>query len=77
MIVEIYSRPNCGYCTMAKQLATAKGCEVKYYNLGVDFGTKEMFELFPGARTFPQIILDGEKIGGYTELEKILNASTT
>ena len=25
-----------------------------------------------GARTFPQIIVDGEKIGGYTELEKMI-----
>ena len=25
-------------------------------------------ETFPGARTFPQIIFNGEKIGGYTEL---------
>ena len=31
-----------------------------------------MLETFPGARTFPQIIVDGEKIGGYTELEALL-----
>jgi glutaredoxin len=29
-----------------------------------------MAELFPHARTFPQIIADGKAIGGYTEFEK-------
>ena len=27
-----------------------------------------MLESFPGAKTFPQIMMDGKKIGGYTEL---------
>jgi glutaredoxin len=31
-----------------------------------------MMETFPTARTFPQIIVDGNKIGGYTELEKLV-----
>ena len=28
-----------------------------------------MLEMFPGARTFPQIRVHGENIGGYQELE--------
>ena len=74
MKVIIYSKPGCGYCEMAKQLATAKGCEVEYLMMGQDFGAKQMFELFPSARTLPQILVDGEAIGGYTELDKLLNA---
>ena len=31
-----------------------------------------MFENFPGARTFPQIIFNGQKIGGYTALVEML-----
>jgi glutaredoxin len=27
------------------------------------------FDIFPGARTFPQIKINGDSIGGYTELE--------
>ena len=30
-----------------------------------DFTREELFENFPGARTFPQIRIDGEAIGGY------------
>jgi len=29
-----------------------------------------MIEKFPTARTFPQIILNGEKIGGYEQLKQ-------
>ena len=38
--------------------------------LGRDFNREEMMETFPSARTFPQIIFNKEKIGGYTELEQ-------
>ncbi len=68
MKVVIYSKPNCPYCTMAKSLAEQRGAEVEYKMLGDDFDGKELMETFPGARTFPQIILDGEKIGGYSAL---------
>jgi glutaredoxin len=32
-----------------------------------------MLEIFPNARTFPQIIVDGNKIGGYTELKALVD----
>ena len=70
--VIIYSTPNCHYCTMAKNLAEQKGHEVVYNMMGEEFQPTEVRELFPTARTFPQIIVDGEKIGGYTELEKLI-----
>jgi glutaredoxin len=47
-----------------------------YKKLGTDFDGLEMFETFPGARTFPQIIVDGEKIGGYMDYEKFVKGDT-
>lgn len=73
MKITIYSKPNCPYCTMAKNLAVMKGAEVRYLMLGEDFDAKNFMAEFPTARTFPQIILNGKKIGGYTELEKALS----
>ena len=70
--VIIYSTPSCTYCTMAKNLATSKKCEVEYKVFGEDFGREEMMKEFPSARTFPQIIFNGEKIGGYSSLVEIL-----
>ena len=40
--------------------------------MGEDYSPQELMETFPGARTFPQIIVDGEKIGGYSALVQIL-----
>jgi len=70
--VIIYSTPNCHYCTMAKNLAEQRGCSVEYKVFGKDFQKEDMLETFPGARTFPQIILNGQKIGGYTALVEML-----
>ena len=38
-----------------------------------DFEMCLILERFPGARTFPQIIVDGKHIGGFDDLEAFLN----
>jgi glutaredoxin 3 len=75
MKVEIYSKPQCPYCDMAKRLAEQKGFDLTYKMLNEDFDRETLMETFPGARTFPQIIVDGEKIGGYTEFKALVDAS--
>jgi len=75
MKVEIYSKPQCPYCVQAKALAEREGHELTYKMLDEDFDRETLMETFPGARTFPQIIVDGEKIGGYTEFKALVDAS--
>jgi glutaredoxin 3 len=75
MKVEIYSKPQCPYCVQAKALAEREGYELTYKMLDEDFDRETLMETFPGARTFPQIIVDGEKIGGYTEFKALVEAS--
>jgi len=75
MKVEIYSKPQCPYCVQAKALAEREGHELTYKMLDEDFDRETLMETFPGARTFPQIIVDGEKIGGYTEFKALVEAS--
>jgi glutaredoxin 3 len=72
MKVEIYSKPQCPYCVQAKALAEREGYELTYKMLDEDFDRETLMETFPGARTFPQIIVDGEKIGGYTEFKALV-----
>ena len=43
----------------------------KVFKLGVDFGREEMLEKFPTARTFPQIVVNEQNIGGWQEFQKI------
>ena len=70
MIVEIYSKPQCPYCVQAKALAEREGHELTYKMLDEDFDRETLMETFPGARTFPQVMIDGHSIGGYTELKE-------
>lgn len=76
MIIEIYSKDQCPYCDMAVHKAQAmiqeqSNISYKVLKLGKDFGREEMLENFPGARTFPQIRIDGKNIGGWLEFQKI------
>ena len=67
MKVEIYSKPQCPYCDMAKNLATQKEYDLTVKMLDEDFDRESLMETFPGARTFPQIIVGGVKVGGYEQ----------
>lgn len=72
MNVEIYSKPQCPFCVQAKALAEREGHNLTYKMLDVDFNREELMETFPGARTFPQIIVNGDKIGGFTEFKALI-----
>ena len=72
-MIEIWSKAQCPYCVKAKNLCERDGLEYKYYMLDEDFTREDLFEQFPGARTFPQIRMDGENIGGYTDLVEKLD----
>jgi len=67
MKVTIYGKDNCPYCDMAIKLSEKEGYDTTYKKLGRDFDNLDWATEFPNARTFPQIIADDEKIGGYTE----------
>lgn len=68
-MIEIYGKPQCPYCDKAKALCERKGYDYTYKSLGEDFTREEMMETFPTARTFPQIMIDGEAIGGYDNFQ--------
>ena len=70
MNVEIYSRTNCVYCDKAK--IRLQKHRPKILMLDQDYTREDFFKKFPNAKTFPQIIINDEHIGGYHELEKWL-----
>ena len=83
MEVEIYTRsiPVCQYCLMAKKMLEEKSIPYKEYvitddineetlRLKVKYVDKEkLLERAPGARSVPQIFIDGEHVGGVQELK--------
>ena len=62
----------CPYCEQAKNLLKIKGIEFEEKKVGHGFTKEDLLEAVPTARTVPQIILDGELIGGFQELKKRL-----
>jgi len=69
--VEIYSSAICPYCVMAKKLLDHKG--VKYDEIRVDLDPSKRQEMMKKSRqrTVPQIFINNEAIGGYTDLVAI------
>ena len=76
MYIEIWSKTNCPYCDMAVRIAQqfVQESDNNYvkWMLDEDLTREELFDKFPGARTFPQIRVDGENIGGYTEFKELI-----
>ena len=72
MMVLIYGMKNCGWCDKAVALCKKHGRDTAYFDVHEGRNIDIFKELFPGAKMVPQVIIDGEHIGGYTELEKYL-----
>jgi glutaredoxin len=72
MTAIIWSKYNCPYCDQAKALLTQKGIRYEERKIGDGYSKEELLEAVPNARTVPQIFLDGNLIGGFTELKKHL-----
>ena len=66
--VEIYSKSNCSYCVMAMNFFDSKGIKYDVYSTDNPDVFNEMLKRNPSARTLPQIFIDDELIGGYTDL---------
>jgi len=69
MTVQVYTRSQGTYCTAAKQLFNTKNIAFEEISLD-DMQILEEFKTqYPGVRQVPQIIINGERIGGYQELK--------
>ncbi len=71
-MIEIYGKPGCPQCDMAKQFCEMKKLDYKYLSMGIDYTREELLESFPGARMVPQIKINNTAIGGFTELKKYI-----
>jgi glutaredoxin len=74
MTAIIWSKYHCPYCDQAKALLTQKGIEFEERKIGDGYTKEDLLEAVPTARTVPQIFLDNELIGGFTELKEKLAA---
>lgn len=69
MRIEIFSKPNCIYCTKSKDLLDGLGLQYIEKSIN-DYESKQKFleEIGKKVRTVPQIKIEGVLIGGYNQL---------
>ena len=64
MKAQIWTIPDCPFCIKAKKLLDLKGIEYE-----------EISGFHPDWKTVPYIELDGEPIGGFTELTRYVRSN--
>ena len=69
--IKIYTTSWCGPCKMAKRLLEEKGYSFEEIDIEEKVWTREDLFNKTGGRTVPQIVIEGETIGGYDELSQM------
>jgi glutaredoxin 3 len=71
--VVIWSKPDCPYCSKAKNVLRTNNIQFEEKMLNRDFTREHLLETYPTAKSFPVVVVDGFYIGGYTQLAEKLN----
>jgi glutaredoxin 3 len=66
--VTVYTTNRCSLCVSAKALLDRRGISYEEINLARDPDSRDRLSNITGMFTFPQIVIDGEPIGGFAEL---------
>ena len=66
--VIVYTTDPCRRCGNAKTLLEARGIAYEEVNLAKDPDGRAELGRCTGLQSFPQIVIDGEAIGGYDDL---------
>lgn len=67
--VEIYTKPTCGFCFMAKRLLKSKDISFAEVNISAQPERRaEMIQRANGGSTVPQIFIGGTHVGGCDDL---------
>ena len=69
--IKIYTTSWCGPCKMAKRLLEEKGYSFEEIDIEEKGWPREDLFNKTGGRTVPQIVIEGETIGGYDELSQM------
>ena len=72
MKAVVWSKYHCAFCDQAKALLKSKDIPFEEKKIGDGYTKEELLEAVPTARTVPQIFIDDQLIGGFTELKKHL-----
>jgi len=72
MSFTVYSKPDCPYCETIKRVLVGKDLQFQEYILDVDFNKDQFYSEFGEGTTFPQVVMNDQKLGGCTDSVKYL-----
>ena len=72
MNFTIFSKNGCPSCAQVKKVLELTGSKFVVYNLDEHFDRDAFISEFGEGSTFPQVVVDGRKIGGCTDTVKFL-----
>ena len=65
----MYTSDRCPYCIRAKRLLDQKGATYSEIHISLsDFAARQRITEITGQMTVPQILIDGQPIGGWDEM---------
>jgi glutaredoxin 3 len=67
--VTVYTTEPCSYCARVKGLLKARGVQFSEVNLAKDPQGRIALATETGMMTFPQVIVDGQLLGGFNEVQ--------
>jgi glutaredoxin 3 len=66
--ITVYTTDHCPFCSSAKTLLAKRSIAYEEVNLARDPDGRTKLSELTGMITFPQIVIDGETLGGFQEL---------
>ena len=72
MTAIVWSKDNCTFCDQAKALLEQRNIAYEERKIGYGYTREDLLEAVPTARTVPQIFVNKNYVGGFTELRKYI-----
>ena len=68
----VWSKDNCTFCDQAKALLEQRNIAYEERKIGSGYTREDLLEAVPTARTVPQIFVNNNHVGGFTELRQYI-----
>ena len=72
MNFAVYTKEGCPYCEKVKEVLQLTESKFVVYNLDEHFDKDSFYGEFGQGSTFPQVVVDGKKLGGCVDTVKFL-----
>jgi glutaredoxin 3 len=72
--VIVYSAEPCSYCARVKGLLQARGVPFTEVNLSKDPDGRVQLANRTGMMTFPQVLIDSQLLGGFSEVQAAIES---